>query len=305
MQSFFRNPIVAAWLHAIAGSFQSPTVAAWVQAVAAVFSFLVTLILARLTWVYVKHTRRMADQMVEQGQPVVIGRIEPYGQLYAQYVLSNVGLGPALNLHLRLTLDHESVWRDSLLEPGKSEYFFLPVDGGTQNSSFELLGKSAKKMTATVTYEDRGGRKFEIPETVVDFRQLNADWDHAHWQIRDPELEKHAEELTASIDKLTAEAHSIAESLKKDLAPLTTPTGLSLSVTALRNLRHILSGTDTIERFSPLVRDVEIFTEILGVDRALALRIWNYFRHGGGNRLEDIEGVTPEIGERVRRFFHV
>ena len=120
------------------------TLAAWVQAGAAVVSLLATVGLAVLTWVYVRHTRRMADQMVQQGEPVVIGRIEPFGNLYAQFVVTNVGLGPALNLELKLKLDHESVWRDDLLEPGKSEFFFLPVDGGRLTAPLRLSGKATK-----------------------------------------------------------------------------------------------------------------------------------------------------------------
>ena len=133
--------------------------AAWLQAAAAIASLVVTGVLAALTHVYVKHTRRMADEMVEQSQPVVVGRIEPFGNLYAQYVLTNVGLGPALNVDLKLRVDHESIWRDSLLESGKSEFFLLPVDGGLNKSSLKELGAGGKRLTAILTFEDRNGHK--------------------------------------------------------------------------------------------------------------------------------------------------
>ncbi len=87
------------------------TLAAWVQAGAAVASLIVTIGLACLTFVYVRETRRMADQMARQSEPVVLGRIEPFGHMYAQFVLTNVGLAPALDVELRLSLDQDSVWR--------------------------------------------------------------------------------------------------------------------------------------------------------------------------------------------------
>jgi hypothetical protein len=228
------------------------TLAAWVQAGAAVASLLATVGLAVLTWVYVRHTQRMADQMVQQGEPVVIGRIEPFGNLYAQFVVTNVGLGPALNLELKLKLDHESVWRDDLLEPGKSEFFFLPVDGGTANSSFKALGESNKELTGTLTFKDRSGRSYPTKDIRVNFRELNADWDNAHWQLRKSDVLQHAAEVVEVVQALSKHVKEIAAALKSDLAPLTTHTGLALSVTTLHNLRHILAGSEKLEPMDPV-----------------------------------------------------
>jgi len=174
-----------------------------VQAVAAIASLLVTLILAGLTYAIVKENRRMADQMAQQGDPIVVGRIDPNGELYAQYVLTNVGLGPARNVELKLRVDHEAVWRDTILLPGKSQYFFLPVDGGVQNTSFNELRNNKKILSSAFSFEDRAGRKFPLTEATVDFQQLTADWDHAHWQLRKPEVLQAADELKKAIDDLT------------------------------------------------------------------------------------------------------
>jgi len=282
------------------------TIAAWVQAGAAVASLLATVGLAVLTWIYVRHTRRMADQMVEQSEPVVIGRIEPFGNLYAQFVITNVGLGPALNVELNLKLDHESVWRDDLLEPGKSEFFFLPVDGGTANSSFKKLGETNKELTGTLTFQDRSGRAYPTKNIRVNFRELNADWDHAHWQVRKSDVLQHASETTKAIEELTKQVKEIANGLKGDLAPLTTHTGLSLSVTTLRNLRHLLAGSEKLEPMDPVAGGHQVLAEVLAVDHQTAFRIWNHFRgHSGVATLEEIEGVTPELAQRVREHFRV
>lgn len=279
-------------------------VAAWVQAGAAVASLLATVGLAVLTWVYVRHTRRMADQMVQQGEPVVIGRIEPFGNMYAQFVVTNVGLGPALSVELTLKLDHESIWRDDLLEPGKSEFFFLPVDGGTGNSSFKALGEANKELTGTLTFQDRSGRTYPTKNIRVNFKQLNADWDHAHWQLRKSDVLQHAAEVNEALKDLSKQAKEIATTLKRDLAPLTTPTGLALSVTALRNLRHLLAGSEKFDPLDPVAGGHEVMAEMLAIDHATAFNIWNHFRgHSGVNKLEDVKGVTPELAQKVRECF--
>jgi molybdopterin converting factor small subunit len=280
------------------------TLAAWVQAGAAVASLLATAGLAVLTWIYVRHTRRMADQMVQQGEPVVIGRIEPFGNLYAQFVLTNVGLGPALNVELELKLDHESVWRDDLLEPGKSEFFFLPVDGGTANSAFKTLGEMNKELIGTLRFQDRSGRSYPAKNIRVNFRQLNADWDHAHWQIRKSDVLQNAAEVTDAVEDLTKRVKEIADTLKGDLAPLTTHTGLNLSITTLRNLRHLLAGSDELELMDPVAGGHQVLAEVLAIDYKTAFKIWNHFRgHSGVAKLEDVEGVTPDLAQRVRKYF--
>jgi hypothetical protein len=283
-----------------------PVSATWVQAAAAVASLLVTIGLAALTFSYVRETRRMADQMAQQSEPIVVGRIEPFGHMLAQFVLTNVGLGPALGVELRLTLDHESVWRDDLIEPGKSEFFFLPVDGGVGASAFKALAGANKVLTGTLTFKDRGGRVYPTREIRVDFTQLNADWDNAHWQLRKSDLLLHAEAIKESIDKLSKQSEQVTRILRDHLTPLTTASGLALSVTTLRNLRSICSGSDKLEPIDPLGGGHEIFVEVLGVDSGTAFRIWNYFRgHSEAAQLEEIEGVTSTLAGRIREAFDV
>ena len=119
-------------------------------------------------------------------------------------MLTNVGLGPARNVELKLRVDHKAVWRDTILLPGKSRYFFLPVDGGdVQDTAFNELRDHKKTLFAAFSFEDRNGRKFPLTEATVDFQQLSADWDHAHWQLRKPEVLQAADELKHAIDDLT------------------------------------------------------------------------------------------------------
>jgi hypothetical protein len=274
-----------------------------VQAVAAIASFLVTVILAGLTYAYVKDSKRMADQIVQQGDPIVVGRIEPYGGLYAQYVLTNVGLGPARNVELKLRVDHEAAWRDTILLPGKSQYFFLPVDGGVQDTSFNELRNNKKILASAYSFEDRNGRKFPITEATVDFQQLSADWDHAHWQLRKSDALQAADEVKDAINKLAKQTAKISELLQMHLPRVTTPTGLAISATTLRNLQAINSGGDIVQKITPRAGDLGVFIEVLGVDRPMADRLYNYFRLHSQTPLKDLEGMTPELAAKIVKLF--
>jgi hypothetical protein len=274
-----------------------------VQALAAIASLVVTALLAWLTSVYVRETRRMADQAAQQGDPVVVGRIEPYGGLYAQYVLTNVGLGPARNVELKLRVDHETVWKDTILLPGKSQYFFLPVDGGVQETAFNELRDNKKTLSSAFSFEDRNGRKFPLTEATVDFQQLSADWDHAHWQLRKPEVLQAADELKDAIDELTKKTAAVSELLKAHLPRVTTPTGLAISVTTLRNIQSFNSGGDIVEKITPRAGDLGVFIEVLGVDRKMAHRLHDFFRGHGAASLEEIEGMSPELAAKIVNSF--
>jgi hypothetical protein len=93
------------------------------------------------------------------------------------------------------------------------------------------------------------------------------------------ELHEHAERLAKSIDKLTKQVERSAERIADQLARITTPTGVTLSVTALRNLRNLLNHVVDIEKFDPRAfDDYNVFSEVLGVSSETAFNIWKFFR---------------------------
>jgi hypothetical protein len=107
-------------------------------------------------------------------------------------------------VELKLRLDHEAGWRDAILLPGQSRYFFLPVvDGDVGATAFNVLRDGKKVLTSAFTFEDRNGRKFPRTQATVDFQQLSADWDHAHWQLRRPDVLQAADDVKKALDELT------------------------------------------------------------------------------------------------------
>lgn len=180
--------------------------AATVQAWAAIAGLCVTVILATLTFVYVRLTKRMADQMVRQAEPVVLGRIEPLYQLYVKYVITNVGLGPALDVELDLSLTpgRRVTWRHPLLEPGRSEIFLVPNPEGSGSDRDALSDLAARDavLTSHIKYIDRGGRPYER-RGEVRFKELLANWGAVHWQLPSSEVERLGDVLKKAIAELT------------------------------------------------------------------------------------------------------
>lgn len=82
---------------------------------------------------------------------------------------------------------------------------------------------------------------------------------------------------------------------------------MNLSVTTIRNFAALL-GTD-IDLQKLRVDDIpyQAFEEVLGIDSDLAMLLSTYFQyrhyHNDTTRLEDLEGMTPELLARLRCYF--
>jgi len=72
----------------------------------------------------------------------------------------------------------------------------------------------------------------------------------------------------------------------------------------LRNLKHVLAADEQIETLNPAYLTDDVFMEVLGVDYETACRLSDFFCHGNEfDGLDEIEGITPEILERIRKHF--
>jgi hypothetical protein len=82
------------------------------------------------------------------------------------------------------------------------------------------------------------------------------------------------------------------------------PTGLTLSVSSLKNLKHVFSGDEQLEKLNPVNLNYDVFMEVLGVDVEIAYRLSDFFYQGNEcNGLNVIEGVTQEIVEKINKHF--
>lgn len=103
------------------------------------------------------------------------------------------------------------------------------------------------------------------------------------------------------LDDLTTKLNAANETLK-DIASIGGATGLDLSVRTVKNLRHLLARDGQIERIPASGVPWQVFAEVLDIDRQLAQRIEWAIRWSQG-RLDDLEGMTPEIANRARSAF--
>lgn len=120
-------------------------------------------------------------------------------------------------------------------------------------------------------------------------------------QIEKTEAERLGEQVEKGLADLTKQVEKLVGSIDKHVGPMSTGSGITISVTALRNLRRLLAGTEELEKVDPH-DDFTVVQEVLQIDRALAARIWKFlfFRSSPGH-LEDLEGVTPELAAEIRR----
>ncbi len=149
----------------------------------------VTVWLARLTKTYVIETEKLRRAAERNAEPLMIGRIEPFGSLYAQYVLTNVGLAPARSVSLRLELASGGVgeWSHRVFEPGRTERFFLPTGNDSDQDRFSTLAAKGERLTARISY-DIGVDQNKVETEHVDFKQQVLNWSSAGWHMPDSEM---------------------------------------------------------------------------------------------------------------------
>ena len=110
-------------------------------------------------------------------------------------------------------------------------------------------------------------------------------------------------EIKEAAQKLTDEIQKLNFRLER-FNPLAGPTGLTLSVSSVRNLKHVLNADEDLEKLNPVNLGYDVFMEVLGVDTETAYRLSDFFyQENRSEGLDEIEGITPEIIERIKKHF--
>lgn len=115
-------------------------------------------------------------------------------------------------------------------------------------------------------------------------------------------------EIANTLGRLSEIKSAIEEHNKhmKALECIASPTGVDLSVTSLKNLRHLLAKDEHLEFIDIKECDYDVIKEVLGVDIETAFRIYYYFHDDRENKdLKDIEGINNEIIEKINRYFKI
>ncbi|MCD4735704.1 MAG: ATP-binding protein [Bacteroidales bacterium] len=78
-------------------------------------------------------------------------------------------------------------------------------------------------------------------------------------------------------------------------------TGIDLSLTTLKNLRHIHKGSSEFEPINFRYSEYDVIMEVLGIDSEMAFRIYDHFHYNPEDKpLEKIEGITEELLQKIK-----
>lgn len=135
---------------------------------------------------------------------------------------------------------------------------------------------------------------------------LHIDFMDFNWTMGEKsDVEAQTETLKIALSELTEEIRAIKTQMEQ-IRTIASPTGLNLSISTLRNLRHLQRTEDTVEKIKLDSLDHRIFQEVLGVDTKMAFDIWGHFASLGEQKpLEDIDGMTDELLEKMHLYFDI
>lgn len=179
------------------------------------------------------------------------------------------------------------------LAPGKEFHFFYHQFAEVAKEGSQIPGH----FEITVSYTHSGiGQRITETYYIDVFDYFNSEIYHSELYDASERIKKELKDLTKQVEKLNGSL--------EQLAPLGDATGLSLSIPTLNNLRRLLKGEQDLEKINPAGCDYPVFREVLGVDTRMALRLRNFFCDPNPDKkFEDVEGVTSELIERIKRHF--
>jgi len=120
--------------------------------------------------------------------------------------------------------------------------------------------------------------------------------------IEKSDIYTQGEKMEKAIKDLTNEIKKINSNLSS-LVNISSNSGLDLSVTTLRNIKHILKDEE-FEKIDPTGQNYLVFSEVLGVDRNLASDLEQFFWSGNQlNGLKDVKDITDDIIKKIEKYF--
>ena len=116
------------------------------------------------------------------------------------------------------------------------------------NSSPEIFKKeneSSIEFDVSVSYFHP-----EISQNITDIFHIDLN-DYLYTDISESELNQHGKKIEESIGKLTSELKKLNDHIAQ-ISSIAAPTGLDISISTLRNLKHIISGKDSFVKIDPM-----------------------------------------------------
>ena len=220
-------------------------------------------------------------------------------------VISNIGNIPAENVNFKFS--KELTWRDKpdappllrrgikYLPPSRKFRLFYHTFQDIVNDNNNI----PCDFDVTVSYFHRAighetSDTFHID--IMDFMNTAAD---------ESDIYKHGRKIEDAIKKLTNELGKLNKNAEA-ISNIAGPTGINLSITTIRNLRHLIKNDEIVERIDPQWCEHTIFKEVLSIDDDLALRLRDFFWHRDKDKsLSEVEGMTNEILASAKRHFKI
>lgn len=225
------------------------------------------------------------------------------GHFIAHFKISNVGSLPAIDVSF--SFDREILWMSKertppLLEKG-TKYFPAGQTFYFMWNNLNVLlhppNEKFSKLEITVKYLHP-----QINEYISDTFRIDVE-DYRNSNFIKSGSEEIRDILKEQLGKLTEEVKKLNNNLE-NFKTIAGTTGLDLSITTLRNLKHFISGNN-FEKLNPENCNYQLFMELLNVDVEIAHSMETLFRYSDENdkKLEEIENITPEIVNNFKEYF--
>lgn len=223
-------------------------------------------------------------------------RLKPNHHDIIQLAIVPTNSSPALSVEL--TIDPvPAVWSDvpssfplHIQVIDRQHPFHMDVT--TWPDAGKRLGENVR---LRLSYCDEAGRRYTYDEPLDVLRAI------ANWKFGGTYEEK-ASRALEKLAKATQAIDKIANSLES-LTKIASPTGLMISRHTIQSMRYMAGHEDEPPKLHPGVWPWQTFAELLDVEYKMASAIWSHFRTGVPASLADINGMTPELLGRVRRYF--
>lgn len=136
--------------------------------------FLATISLVIVTAYYAWHTRQTVQQMKKATEASFLPHLKlsivPFGPVAILMKIANVGRGPALNVSVSFKIrqmpETERSWETSLLSPGDSQRFAIPVGKDKYESSMNYFRDRDADIDMKAKYKDIFKNPHEVEDSV-------------------------------------------------------------------------------------------------------------------------------------------
>jgi len=216
--------------------------------------------------------------------------------------ISNIGDVPALEV--RTKLPDEMSWREGRECP---PFFQRAVKYFPPRKKFSFMYNTFQSIMNNNSIMS----EFNVEVEYVNARTNETCSDTFYFNLTDYIYSENEEHETYKLGKVVKDSiHELSRKIEdlgtytKELTRITDPSGLSLSVTTIKNLESLKKDNGTLEKLDPQNCDYQVFKEVLGVSDEIARDLDRFFGYNWNKvKLEDIDGMDTELINTIKERF--